>query len=172
MNYGGITFRIYLIPSYLVFALFLGCGLSAVRHWLAGLLRFRPRWLAWPLIAGLAAVFLAMPLYPLWQNWAQVDQSDNTYYRDLAWNLVDHVQPDFVLVDSEPYYDDLEAILYVAWAEKGWYSARWITPGEIQAWLGQRPVYVWADGAAYHAQYVEEQVPGLPGMARIVGVQE
>jgi hypothetical protein len=33
MNYGGGTFPIYLIPTYLIFAVFLGCGLSAVRRW-------------------------------------------------------------------------------------------------------------------------------------------
>lgn len=172
MNYGGATFRIYLIPSYLVFAVFLGCGLGAIRRWLAGLLREQPRWLAWSLVGGSAAVFLVMPLYPLWTNWTEVDQSDNTTYRDLAWNFVEHVDPDFVLVDSEAHYDDLEAILYVAWAEQGWYNARWVTPGEIDAWLGQRTVYAWADGLPYHNRYVEESVPGLLGMTRIVGEQE
>ncbi len=43
--------------------------------------------------------------------------------------------PEFVLVESEPHYDDLEAILYVAWGEKGWYDARWVPPGGIDAWL-------------------------------------
>jgi Protein O-mannosyl-transferase TMEM260-like len=171
MNYGGITFRIYLIPSYLVFAVFLGCGLSALRQWLAGLLQGRPRWLAWPLTAALAAVVLVMPFYPLWQNWADVDESDNTYYRDMASSFIGQVEPDFVLVDSEPRYDDLEAILYVAWGEKGWYSARWVPAGDIEAWLPQRPIYAWSDGAAYHARYVEEPAPGLPGMVRIVGVK-
>lgn len=180
MNYGGVTFRIYLIPSYLIFALFLGCGLSALRRWLAG--RFCPPerqeagcerlpWPAWPLQVGLAAVILAMPLYPLGQNWAEVDESDNTCYRDMAHNLVNQVEPDSILVDSELYYDDLEAILYVAWVEKGWYSLRWVPPGDVEAWLGQRPVYAWADGAAWHARYVEEPVPGLPGMVRVVEVR-
>ncbi len=172
MNYGGITFRIYLIPSYLIFAVFLGCGLSAVRQWLARLLRGRPRWLAQPLLAGMAAVMLVMPLYPLWQNWAEVDESDNTYYRDMADSFVDQAEPEFVLVDSEPHYDDLEAILYVAWGEKGWYSARWIPPGEIGTWLGNQPLYAWTDGAEYHARYVEEPVPGVEGMVRILGVRE
>jgi hypothetical protein len=171
MNYGGVTFRIYLIPSYLVFAVFLGCGLSALRRWLAGLLQGRPRWLAWPLAVALAAVVLAMPLYPLWQNWADVDQSHNTYYRDMAWNFVDRVESDFVLVDSKLHYDDLEAILFVAWGEKGWYSARWVPPGDIDAWLPQQPIYAWVDGAAYHARYVEEPVPALPGIVRIVGTR-
>jgi len=172
MNYGGITFRIYLIPSYLVFAVFLGCGLSALRRWLADQLQGRPGWLAWPLLAGLAAVILAMPLYPLGQNWAEVDESDNTCYQDMARNFVNHVEPDFILVDSESYYDDLEAILYVTWVEKGWYTARWVAPGEMGAWLGQRPIYAWADGAAWHTRYLEEPVPGLPGMVRVLGRRE
>jgi hypothetical protein len=112
-----------------------------------------------------------MPLYPLWQNWAEVDESHNTYYRDMAENFVSHVEPDFVLVDSEPHYDDLEAILYVAWGEKGQYSARWVPSGDIDPWLGQRPVYAWSDGAAYHERYLEEPVPGLPGMVRIEGIR-
>lgn len=172
MNYGGVTFRIYLVPSYLIFAVFLGCGLSAVRAWLAGLVGERPRWLAWPLIAGLAVVVLGMPLYPLWTNWAEVDESDNVYYRDMAWNFVEQAGPEFVLVDSELYYDDLEAILYVAWGEKEWYNARWVPPGGIDDWLGQRPVYAWDDGAAWHPRYVEEPAPGLPGMVRLLGRRE
>ncbi|MFN2167353.1 MAG: DUF2723 domain-containing protein, partial [Anaerolineae bacterium] len=140
MNYGGVTFRIYLIPSYLIFAVFLGCGLSAVRTWLAGLLHERPRWLAQVLVVGLAAAILIMPLYPLWTNWAEVDESDNVYYRDMARQFVAQAGPEFVLVDSESYYDDLEAILYVAWGEKEWYNARWVPPGGIDDWLGQRLV--------------------------------
>ena len=172
MNYGGVTFRIYLIPTYLIFAAFLGCGLSAVRRWLAGLLRGRSPWLAKPLTIGLAAVILVMPLYPLGQNWAEVDQSHNTYYQEMARDFVEQAGPEFVLVDSEPHYDDLEAILYVAWGEKGWYNARWVTPGEVGAWLGQRPVYAWDDGAAWHARYIEEPLPGMPGMVRVLGTRD
>jgi hypothetical protein len=170
MNYGGITFRIYLIPSYLIFAVFLGCGLSALRTWLANTLSDRPRWLAQPLMAGLAALVLIMPLYALWQNWAEVDQSGNTYYRDLAWHFIDQVEPDFVLVESENHYDELEAILYVAWVEKDWFAAQTVTPGGIDPWLGRRPVYAWAGDADIAPRYVQEPVPKLPGIARITGV--
>jgi hypothetical protein len=177
MNYGGATFRIYLVPSYLIFAVFLGCGLSALRRWLAGLLDGRQRWQARPLPtalaqAALAAVILVMPLYPLWQNWAEVDYSENTFYRDMARGFVAQAGPDFVLVDSEPHYDDLEAILYVAWGENAWYGARWVPPDGIDTWLGQRPVYAWSDGADYHERYVEEPVPGLPGMVLLVGTRD
>ncbi len=172
MNYGGVTFRIYLIPSYLIFAVFIGCGLAALRRWLAGVVDGRSRWLARPLLAGLAAVVLVMPLYPLWQNWAEVDESTNTYYRDMAWNFASHVEPDFVLVDSESHYDDLEAILYVAWAEKAWYSAQRITPGGIDPWLGVRPIYCWYGDVDIHSRYIQEPIPEIPGMARIVGVRE
>jgi hypothetical protein len=171
MNYGGITFRIYLIPSYLIFAVFLGCGLSALRRWLAGQLRGHSPWLARPLVAALAVVILAMPLYPAWQNWAEVDQSGNIYYQDMARNFVDRVEPDFVLVDSATHYDDLEAILYVAWVEKGWFTAERVTPGNIDPWLGQRPVYAWTGDPDIDPRYVQEPVPGLPAMARIVGVR-
>jgi hypothetical protein len=156
----------------LVFAILVGCGLSAVRRWLAGLLEERKPWLARPILAGLAAIVLLMPLYPLWQNWAEVDQSDHTYYRDLARDFVQHVEPNFVLVESEARYDDLEAILYVAWAEQGWYSAQTVTPGGIDPWLGKRPVYCWYGDVDVAARYVQEPFPELPGMARIVGVKE
>ncbi|MGC9335372.1 MAG: glycosyltransferase family 117 protein [Anaerolineae bacterium] len=171
MNYGGVTFRIYLIPSYLVFAVFLGCGLSALRRWLQDLVQRQPRHFASLSSLALATIILAMPLYPLWQNWAEVDEHDNAYYQDMAWHFVERAGPDFVLVDSEPRYDDLEAILYVAWAEKEWYAARWIMPGEIDRWLGTRPVYAWQDGAPYHSTYIEEPVPELAGMVRIIGVR-
>jgi hypothetical protein len=172
MNYGGITFRIYLIPSYLIFCVFLSCGLSAVRGWLADFLRERLGWLAVPVSLALAGVILIMPLYPLWQNWAEVDESDNTYYHDVAWSFITHVEPNFVLVDSEPRYDDLEAILYVAWAEKGWSDARRITPGGIDEWLGQVPVYAWYGDEDIPERYIQEEMPDLQGFARIVGVKE
>ncbi len=172
MNYGGVTFPIYLIPSYLVFAVFVGCGLSAVRRWLAGAVETRPRGLAWILQGGLAITILAMPLYPLWQNWADVDESDNVHYQEMAERFVAEAGPEFVLVDSERHYDDLEAILYVAWGEREWYVARWITPGEVETWVGQRPVYAWDDGLPYHDRYREEPVPALPGMVRLVGAAD
>jgi hypothetical protein len=172
MNYGGGTIRLYLIPSYLVFAVFVGCALSALRSWLADLLRGRPRWLATPLIAALAALILLMPLYPLRQNWAEVDQSGNYYHHNLAWSFVEAAGPEFVLVESAPYYDDLEAILYVAWAEKGWYSAQTVTPGGIDPWLGERPIYAWHGDSDIHPRYVQEPVTELPGMAIITGVRE
>ncbi|MBN1135277.1 MAG: DUF2723 domain-containing protein [Anaerolineae bacterium] len=172
MNYGGITFRIYLVPSYLIFAVFLGCGLAATRQWLAGLLKVRSRWLAWPLMAGLAVVILAMPLYPLRQNWAKVDESGNTAFRDLARTFTEQVEPDFVVAESETHYDEIEAILYVAWGEKGWHSADTVTPGEIDTWLGRRPVYGWCGDVGIPARYIQELVPELPGMCRVVGVRE
>jgi len=172
MNYGGATFTIYLIPSYLIFAIFLGSGLSAVRSWLAGLLRGRSPWLTQPLVVALAALILVMPFYPLVQNWSTVDESENTYYKDMAWRFVYHVEPDFVLVDSEPLYDDLEAILYVAWVEKGWSSARRITPGGIDTWLGVQPVYAWYGDEDIPARYIQEPLPAVPGIAIITGVQE
>lgn len=168
MNYGGVTFRIYLIPAYLVFAVFAGCAMGA----LLDLVRGWPRGLAVAASIGLAVVFLVMPLYPLWQNWNLVDESGNIYYGLVAERFADTAGPDFVLVDSETRYDDLEAILYEAWGEREWYEARWIPPGEIDAWLGRRPVYAWDDGAAYHQRYASEPVPELPGMVRLTGVKD
>jgi hypothetical protein len=172
MNYGGVTFTIYLIPIYLILAIFLGCGLSAVHRWFSGVLAGRSKWVALPLRASMAGLILLMPMYGVWQNWATVDQSDNVTYRDMAERFVEQAGPDFVLVDSEPHYDDLEAILYTAWGVKDWRQAQWVPPGGIDQWLGRRPVYAWSDGAAYHGDYVEEPVPELPGMVRIVGRQE
>ena len=168
MNYGGVTYRIYLIPSYLVFAVFVGCGLSAIWHWLAGALETWPRGLALAVQSGLAIVILAMPLYPLWQNWTEVDLSDNVYFQEMAEQFVTEAGPEFVLVDSEPHYDDLEAILYVAWGERGWYSARWIAPEEVEAWLGRRPIYAWEASLPEDDSYRKEPVPALPGMVRVL----
>jgi hypothetical protein len=171
MNYGGITFRTYLIPLYLIFAVFIGCAIGALRERVAELLQPWPRSLAWVAGAGLAAVFLVMPLYPARQNWALVDQSHNTYYRDEAWNFVNHVEPEFVLVESETHYDDLEAILYTAWAEKQWYQADTAVPGEIDGWLGRRPVYAWLSDQELVSRYVVEPVPELPEFGRLVGTR-
>jgi hypothetical protein len=171
MNYGGITFPTYLIPSYLIFSVFLGCGLSAVRRWLAKVLQDRSRLLAWTVIASVAAVILAMPLYALSQNWTEADQSSNTEFHDMAWGFVGQVEPDFVLVESESHYDSTEAIRYVAWAEKQWFSARTVVPSGIDSWLGQRPIYCWYGDVDIDARYLQEPMSELPGMARIVGVQ-
>jgi hypothetical protein len=172
MNYGGITFRIYLIPSYLIFAVFIGCGLSALRRWLAAALQSRPRAASWPLLVGLATAILIMPLYPLAQNWARVDESKNVFYRDLAWSFVEQAGPEFVLVDSESHYDEVEAILYVAWVDKGWYQAQRVTPGGIEPWLGKRPIFCWYQDRDIDARFIQQPEPGLPGMARIVGLQD
>jgi hypothetical protein len=172
MNYGGITFRVYLIPSYLIFAVFLGSGLSAIRRWLADLVGGKPPWLAQPLVVALTALILLMPVYPLSQNWAEVDESSNYYYHDLAMRFVALVEPDFVLVEAESHYDDLEAILYAAWVEKEWYDAQTVTPGGIDPWLGKRPVYVWYNDTDIGSRYIQEPVPELPGMALITGVTE
>jgi hypothetical protein len=101
-----------------------------------------------------------------------VDQSENIYYRDMAQVFVEEAGPEFVLVESEPFYDDLEAILYVAWGENDWQEARWVPPGEIDYWLEQGPVYAWSDGATYHARYIEKPVPGLPLMVHIAGLRD
>jgi hypothetical protein len=172
MNYGGATFTIYLIPSYLVFAVFLGSGLSAIRSWLVGLVPGRLPLLSRALTAGLAVLILVMPVYPLYRNWSQVDQSGNTYYRDLAWNFVDHVEENFVLVDSQSLYDDEEAILYVAWVEKEWHSARRISPGAIDDWFGVQPVYAWYGDEDIAERFVQEPLLGVPGMAKITGVRD
>ena len=150
----------------------MGCGLSAVWRWLVGALQAWPRGLAWALQGGLAVVTLAMPLYPLWQNWPEVDQSDSVYFQEMAEQFVAEAGPEFVLVDSEPHYDDLEAILYVAWGERGWYAARWITPEEVEAWLGRRPVYAWDASLPEDDGYRKEPVPALPGMVRVLGVAD
>jgi hypothetical protein len=168
-----------LIPSYLIFAIFLGCGLSAVRKWLHSAMavsakggpRGLQRAVAWSLQAGLAVLLLAMPLYALEQNWAEVDLSANTEFRDLSRRFVQKVEPNFLLVESEAHYDDLEAIRYVAWAEKEWYSAGSVISGDAASWLGRRPVYAWAEDADLTQQYLYEPVPDLPAFVRLVGIR-
>jgi hypothetical protein len=100
-----------------------------------------------------------MPLDPMWQNWAEVDQSDNTYFRDEVRCFVEHVEPDSVPVDSQGRYDDVEAILYAAWAEYRWFAAQQVTPAEVDAWH---------DDAGLPAGYARQPVPGLPGIDRLV----
>ena len=70
-----------------------------------------------------------------------------------------------------PAVAKLEAILYVAWAERGWHEAGTVTPLEIDPWLEKRPVYGWYGDVDIDPRYLQERVPGLPGIARIVGVQ-
>ncbi len=60
----------------------------------------------------------------------------------------------------------------MAWAEKGWHNADTVTPGEIDTRLGQRPVYGWCGDVDIPARYIQEPVPELPGMCRVVGVRE
>jgi hypothetical protein len=179
MNYGRgrTTGQFYLIPAYLVFAVFVGCGLSAVRRSLAQLLADQPSALARPLWAGLAVAILALPAYPLIHIYPKVDRSHYHEPAVFAQTFVENAEPEFILI-SGLQYNEPEAIFYVATVEipKLTYHQFW-QGDAVEQWFGIRPIYCWeiqqtaprSPEERIPEEYILEPLPYLPGMARIVG---
>lgn len=179
MNYGRgrTTGQLYLIPAYLVFAVFLGCGASAVRRWLARTLAGRSKALAWPLLASLAALMLALPAYPLVKNYQKVDRSHYNDPARFARTFVENAEPDFILI-AGLQYNEPEAIFYVATVEMPKLTLHQFWQADaIEEWFGKRPIYCWeiqqSDPRSLEERipeaYILEPLPYLPGMARIIG---
>jgi hypothetical protein len=179
MNYGQgrITGQFYLIPAYLVFAVFLGCGLAAVRRRLAQLLAHQPSALARPLWAGLTVTILALPAYPLLRNYPHVDRSHYHEPAVFARTFVENAEPEFILIAGQQY-NEVEAIFYVATVEAGKLTYHQFWQGDaVEQWFGIRPIYCWeiqqtaprSPEERIPEEYILEPLPYLPGMARIVG---
>ncbi len=179
VNYGRgrTTGQLYLLPAYLVFAVFIGCGLSAVRRWLARSLTGRPRALARSLSVSLAVVFLAMPAYPLARNYQKVDRSHYHEPAHFARTFVENAEPEFILI-AGLQYNEPEAIFYVATVEDPKLTLHQFWQGDaVEEWFGKRPIYCWeiqqtnprSPEERIPEEYILEPLPYLPGMARIVG---
>jgi len=181
MNYGrGRTNgQIYLIPAYLIFAVFVGCGLGALRRRVERLLIGRPRTLTGPLWAGLTVAILAMPAYPLVQNYSRVDRSHYHEPGQFARAFVENAEPEFILI-SGLQYNEPEAIFYVATVEIPKLTLHQFWQGDaVEQWFGIRPIYCWeiqqseprSPEERIPEEYILEPLPYLPGMARIIGKQ-
>jgi hypothetical protein len=181
MNYGRgrSNGQVYLIPAYLILAVFVGCGLAAVRRRLAQLLTNQPRALARPLCTGLTVAILAMPAYPLVQNYPQVDRSHYHEPAQFARTFVENAEPEFILI-SGLQYNEPEAIFYVATVEIPLLTLHQFWQGDaVEQWFGIRPIYCWeiqqteprSPQERIPEEYILEPLPYLPGMARIVGKQ-
>jgi hypothetical protein len=181
MNYGRgrTTGQFYLIPAYLVFAVFVGCGLGAVRSKLAQLLTHQPRALARPLWAGITVASLALPAYPLVRNYAKVDRSHYQEPAEFARTFVENAEPEFILIAGQQY-NEVEAIFYVATVEARTLTYHQFWQGDaVEQWFGIRPIYCWeiqqtaprSPEERIPDEYILEPLPYLPGMARIIGKQ-
>jgi hypothetical protein len=181
MNYGRgrDNWLVYLIPAYLIFAVFIGCGLAALRRRVAQLLAGRPRVLASPIGVGLAIVVLAMPAYPLVRNYAKVDRSQYHEPAIFARTFVENAEPEFILI-SGLQYNEPEAIFYVATVEIPKLTHHQFWQGDaVEQWFGIRPIYCWeiqqteprSPEERIPEEYILEPLPYLPGMARIIGKQ-
>jgi hypothetical protein len=181
MNYGRGrgNWQVYLIPAYLIFAVFVGCGVAALRQRVAQLLTGRPGALARPLLAGLAAAVLAMPAYPLVKNYSRVDRSHYHEPANFARTFVENAEPEFILI-SGLQYNDPEAIFYVATVEIPKLTLHQFWQGDaVEQWFGIRPIYCWeiqqseprSPEERIPEEYILEPLPYLPGMARVVGKQ-
>jgi hypothetical protein len=179
MNYGRgrANWQLYLIPAYLVFAIFLGCGLAAIRRRLAELLAGRPKALGRLLWAGSTAAILAMPVYPLLQNYARVDRSNYHEPAEFARTFVQNAEPEFILI-SGVQYNEPEAIFYVATVEDPKLTLHQFWQADaVDQWFGIRPIYCWeiqqsqprTEQERIPEEYILEPLPYLSGMARIIG---
>jgi hypothetical protein len=179
MNYGRgrTTGQFYLIPAYLIFAVFIGCGISAVRGWLARTLSGQPRAMARTGSAVLAIAFLAMPGWPLVRNYQKVDRSHYDDPARFARTFVENAAPEFILI-AGVQYNEPEAIFYVATVEDPKLTLHQFWQGSaVEEWFGKRPIYCWeiqqtnprTPEERIPEEYILEPLPYLPGMARIVG---
>ncbi|MCL7453136.1 MAG: DUF2723 domain-containing protein [Anaerolineae bacterium] len=181
MNYGRgrANGLVYLIPAYLIFAVFVGCGLAAVRRRVAELLAGRPKTLARPLMLSVALVVLAMPAYPLVKNYSRVDRSHYHEPANFARAFVENAEPEFILI-SGMQYNEPEAIFYVATVEIPKLTLHQFWQADaVEQWFGIRPIYCWEIQQTeprsleerIPEEYILEPLPYLPGMARITGKQ-
>jgi hypothetical protein len=181
MNYGRgrTTGQLYLLPAYLIFAMFIGCGLSAVRRWLTRSLAGRQKALAWPLLMSLVVVILATPAYSLAKNYQGVDRSRYDEPARFARTFVENAEPEFILI-AGLQYNEPEAIFYVATVEIPKLTLHQFWQADaIEEWFGKRPIYCWEIQQTnprsledrIPEEYILEPLPYLPGMARIVGRQ-
>jgi len=181
MNYGRgrDNWLVYLIPAYLIFAVFIGCGLAALRRRVAHLLTGRPNALIRLAWVGLAIAALAMPAYPFVKNYPKVDRSHDHDAANFARNFVENAEPEFILI-SGLQYNEPEAIFYVATVEIPKLTLHQFWQGDaVEQWFGIRPIYCWeiqqsaprSPEERIPEEYILEPLPYLPGMARIVGRQ-
>jgi hypothetical protein len=120
MSYGIVDFMFFLIPSYLVFAIWIGSGFAAVARWglpiLKRLVRPVHRWVvsgAWSLaVAGVA-------MWPLWANYAILDESNDYAAREEAEAVLNLMAEDAILVLPPccDFYNRAMAVLYLQQVE-------------------------------------------------------
>jgi 4-amino-4-deoxy-L-arabinose transferase-like glycosyltransferase len=119
MSYDIVDFVNFLIPAYLVFAIWIGSGLAGLLEWVsARLRRSRPLWRRSAALAG--TLFIAgLALWALCANRAVVDESSDRAAMEEATALLNLLPEDAVLVLPPccDFYSRSMAVLYLQQVE-------------------------------------------------------
>lgn len=95
IGYNTTDSYVYLIPSYLIFTIWLGVG---VRHLLAALAQLGERTRIKILVPFGLALLLLLPLVSLWQNFSSLDLSADLAAYDYGAEIFEVLQPNAIVV--------------------------------------------------------------------------
>jgi hypothetical protein len=114
-NYPIYNVEIYYLPSHLMVALWIGCGLRQGSVWLEQLWhRLRPALARRPLPAVLGSALLFLPLLPLRANWRLNDHHDDWDTLAYAHAALTDLKPNAIVVgEADDFYFPLLYARYV-----------------------------------------------------------
>jgi len=111
IGYNTTDSYVYLIPSYLIFAIWLGVG---IHHLLAALARLGERTQIKILVPFGLALLLLLPLVSLWQNFSSLDLSADRAAYDYGSEIFKILQPNaIVIADTDQHTFTLWYFAYV-----------------------------------------------------------
>lgn len=120
LSYDIADFIFFLIPTYLIFAVWIGGGLATITRWVAHAWR-RPPHPAYGLVAtgGWTLVTIGLTLWPLRANYDIVDESNNYAPREESAAILNLMPEDAVLVLPPccDFYNRTMGILYLQQVE-------------------------------------------------------
>jgi hypothetical protein len=120
LSYDIADFMFFLIPTYLIFAVWIGGGLAVITRWVAYAWR-RMLHPAYGLVAsgGWTLVLVGLTLWPLWANYDIVDESNNYAPREEATAILNLMADDAILVLPPccDFYNRTMGILYLQQVE-------------------------------------------------------
>ncbi len=120
MSYDIVDLANFLIPSYLIFAIWIGCTLTAITRWIAQMWQQSHR-LVWKrALSGVwTLVVVGLALRPFQTNYAIVDESNNRAAREEVTALLELMAEDAVLVLPPccDFYSRAMATLYLQQVE-------------------------------------------------------
>jgi hypothetical protein len=117
LNYYIYDIEVYYLPSHLIVAIWIACGLSQLQVWLGNLAKRagRPEQVRWVAVR-LGACLLGMPLSLLQANWRQNDHHEDRSALIYARAAVDGLKPNAVLISGNDNFQF--PLMYTLYVEK------------------------------------------------------